>query len=320
MRAYAPFPELLDAGATRETTVLLQDERPRHGKVGSNMVLPHRTFWAGAESCNAHPRRDFQVVVSGAGGHETHRSAPDQWSAHHEDADTGLVAGALVCTLNVDGVEDLAFCKYVDFERAVLDTFWLRTAVAGDTSADATEESLHGEPESLHGESETGFSVTLQIFGREDFAQHGSTSVTPSCSAPAADLAGPGVTGLRFLDVPVAPDDAITRATIVLSAASSEDCRGTGLSIRVEANSIEAPCAASLHERQLLTTEIRWDVGMRGGLGQRLETPDLAPVIRELIQSPSWSKVPPRTLPTPCIFIFASLKRAHTLYFIRGVR
>jgi hypothetical protein len=67
------------------------------------------------------------VILSGLGGKSSRPlQRDDSWWAHRENANTGAVAGALICSFSKDpNSSNKADCYFKDIKKGIVDTFTL---------------------------------------------------------------------------------------------------------------------------------------------------------------------------------------------------
>jgi hypothetical protein len=105
---------------------------------------------------------------------------------------------------------------------------------------------------------------------------------------------GAYLVGLRFVDLDIPPGSSIVSATIQFQA-DSEKTSPSALVLRGQADDDPDPFAAidgDLSSRERTVAAIGWDPppwDLVGASGPDQRTPDLAPVLREIVDRPGWA-------------------------------
>jgi hypothetical protein len=245
------------------------------------------------------------VVVVGTGGFGVRRFGKEvnnPWWASAQAYETGLITGALICKFNENGMDDRAHCKFTSpygpKGPTVLDEFWLRSEVGNEGAVGAEDSSGGDRPSFLRLQVSSSGDDVVQTTGRM------------YCDSTSADL-GTGLTrtgltpvkaAFRFQDVPLraADSDHLIAAYISMSInANSRNGSPARFQIRAEMTADAQPLctSAALEGRNWSQTVVEWvDVQPWDGRdenympGMQVETPNLLPLLRNLLRQPGWSE------------------------------
>jgi hypothetical protein len=244
------------------------------------------------------------AIVSGMGGYTMRNiQTYDSWWAQLMGANTGADYGSLICKYNYKGDATLGYCYYMEQNGKITDEFYVRTAVpmaAGsgiDVPSFAKVQVASSSHDSMHftkeGEAlrEVCDNPSL-IIGRN--ASTGTESADDSAASESVAIV------LRFKGVPAGPEDAqhIVSARIDWIIASNPNS-GSNASLEVCAEMSVAPeklCGETALMRNwseaVPWSELgAWDgVEENWGPGMQIATPDLAALIKKVIEQPGWTR------------------------------